>query len=130
MEGLPRSSLPLFLRLLGDVEGWGVEELDVAAHLFLHHLLEGLLLPLYLIGHRLHGSDPSPSDLFCRLLAPAYVVAHFSSLSADRTRHRPHIPVAETLKLWAKDRAATTESRLDDLSLLEERGSNYRRQTA
>ncbi len=77
MEGLPRSPLPLFLRLLGDVEGWGVEELDVAAHLFLHHLLEGLLLPLDLIRHRLHRGDPSPSDLFCRLLAPAHVVAHF-----------------------------------------------------
>ena len=76
MEGLPRSPLPLFLRLLGDVEGWGVQELDVAAHLFLHHLLEGLLLPLYLIGHGLHRGDPSTSYLFRRLLAPAYVIAH------------------------------------------------------
>jgi hypothetical protein len=37
----------------------------------LHHLLEGLLLSLYLIGHGLHGSDPSPSNLFCCLLTPA-----------------------------------------------------------
>ena len=77
MEGLPRGPLAFFLRLLGDVEGWGVQELDVAAHLILHHLLEGLLLPLNLIGHGLHRGDPSPSDLFCRLLAPAYIVAHF-----------------------------------------------------
>jgi hypothetical protein len=77
MESLPCGPLPFFLRLLGNVEGWSVEELDVAAHLILHHLLEGLLLPLYLIGHRLHRGDPSPSDFFCRLLAPAYVVAHF-----------------------------------------------------
>jgi hypothetical protein len=53
MECLPRSPLPLFLRLLGDVEGRSAQELDVAAHLVLHHLLkvEGLLLALYLIRH-------------------------------------------------------------------------------
>ena len=49
MEGLSRSPLALFLRLLGDVEGEGVQELDEAAHLILHHLLEGLLLSLNLI---------------------------------------------------------------------------------
>jgi hypothetical protein len=49
--------------------------LDVATHQVLHHLLGGLLLPLYLIGHCLHRGDPPPSDLFCRLLAPAHVLA-------------------------------------------------------
>lgn len=47
MEALPRGPLVLLLRLLGDVERRGVQELDVAARLLLNHLLEGLLLPLY-----------------------------------------------------------------------------------
>ena len=80
LEGLSRGSLPLLLRLLRDVEGRGVQELDVAAHLILHHLLEGLLLPRDLIAHGLHGGDPPASDLFRRLLSPADVVAHLSSL--------------------------------------------------
>src|ERR687885_2482343 len=91
MEGLPRSPLPLFLRLLGDVERRSVEQLDVAAHLVLHHLLEGLLLPLYLIRHRLHRGDPSPSYLFCRLLAPAYVVTHLSHSSRPTVDVTDHI---------------------------------------
>ena len=91
MEGLPRSPLALFLGLLGNVEGRGVEELDVAAHLILHHLLEGLLLPLDLIRHGLHGGDPSPSDLFRRLLAPAHVVAHFLFLSELTVHVTGHI---------------------------------------
>ena len=66
--------LPLLLWLLGDVEGRGVQELNVEGHGLLHHLLEGLLLPLYLVGHGLHGGDPSPGDLFCRLLTPAQVI--------------------------------------------------------
>jgi hypothetical protein len=100
MESLPRSPLAFILGLLGDVEGWGVQELDVAAHLILHHLLEGLLLTLDLICHRLHRGDPSPSDLFCRLLTPAQVIAHFAFLSAKRTRHRSHIPNVGTLKRY------------------------------
>ena len=86
MEGLTRSPLALLLRLLGDVERRGVKELDVAAHLVLHHLLEGLLLPLYLIRHGLHRRDPSPSNLLCCLLAPAYAVTHLS-LSSRLTVH-------------------------------------------
>jgi hypothetical protein len=76
MEGLSRGPLAHFLRLLGDVEGRGVQELDVGGHGVLHHLLEGLLLPLNLIGHCLHRGDPSPSDFFGCLLAPAQVIAH------------------------------------------------------
>ncbi len=60
--------------------------------LLLGHLLEGLL-PLHLIGHGLHRGDPSPSDLFCRLLFP---------LGWSRTS-RPNIPVRGTLKLRAHD---------------------------
>src|SRR3712207_5110909 len=76
MEGLPGGQLALILRLLGDVERRRVQELNVAAHLVLHHLLEGLLLPLDLLAHSLHRRDPSPGNLVCRLLAPAYVLAH------------------------------------------------------
>ena len=76
VEGLPRGPLAFLKRLLGDVEGRVVEELDVGVHGLLHHLLEGLLLPLHLIGHGLHGRDPPPSDLFGSLLSPAHVVAH------------------------------------------------------
>ena len=88
MEGLPRGPSSLFLRLLGDVEGRGVEEVHVGVDGLLHHLLEGLLLPLDLICHGLHRSYPSPSNFIGCLLSPAYVIAHFLSLVADRTCHK------------------------------------------
>jgi hypothetical protein len=54
LEGLLGGLLAL-LRLLGDREGWGVEKLHVGVYGLLHYLL----LPLDLISHRLHRSDPS-----------------------------------------------------------------------
>src|SRR3712207_8680038 len=106
MEGLSCVPLPLPLWLLGDVEGWGLQELNVGGHGLLHHLLEGLLLPLYLVGHGLHGSDPSPGDLFGRLLAPAGVIAHFLFfLGRLSTSCTIDIPFVETSKPWTGERA-------------------------
>src|SRR5215216_2733145 len=100
LEGLLGGSLPLLLWLLRNVEGWCVEELDVGIHGLLHHLLEGLLLPLELIGHGLHRSDPSPSDLFGCLLAPACVFAHVYPPSS-----RPISYLKKTLypRTWASE---------------------------
>jgi hypothetical protein len=106
MERLSRGPLPLLLWLLGDVEGRGVQELNVGGHGLLHHLLEGLLLPLYLVGHGLHGGDPSPGDLFGCLLAPACVIAHFLFfLSRLSTSCIIDIPFVETSKPWIGERA-------------------------
>ena len=87
LEGLLGSLSPL-LRLLGYREGWGVEKLHVGIHGLLHHLLEGLLLPLDLIGHRLHRGDPSPSNLVCCLRSFSYVVAHLLSFPGSHLRHK------------------------------------------
>ena len=69
-------ALPLLLRLLGGVEWRGIQQLNVAAHLLLHHLLEGLLLPRELISHGLHRGHPPAGHLIRRLLPPAHVIAH------------------------------------------------------
>jgi hypothetical protein len=90
LEGLLGSLLAL-LRLFRNVEGRGVEELHVGIDGLLHHLLEGLLLPLDLICHRLHGGYPSPNSLIGCLLSPSYVIVHFRSPSSYHLHHKAPI---------------------------------------